>query len=183
MTARAAAHRYARALFDVALKERADLEAIERALAGFADLLRAHEPLSRVMLNPAVPAPRKRAAVEQLAGLAAAPPVLARLLVLLAERDRLVILPDLVEAYRVRLMDHQQVLRAEVTTALPLAADRLGRIEKALAGNTGRRVTLTTRVDPGIMGGLVARVGDTVFDASVATQLEKLRHRLSEGGR
>ena len=88
------------------------------------------------------------------------------------------LLPDLLETYRARLLDHQNVVRAEVTTAAPLAADRAKAIERSLAQATGRTVALTTRVAPEMIGGLVARVGSTVYDGSVTTQLEKMRQRL-----
>jgi F-type H+-transporting ATPase subunit delta len=107
--------------------------------------------------------------------------VLAKLIALLAERDRLVLLPDLLASYRERLLDHQNVVRAEVTTAVPLAADRTQAIERALARVTGRTVTLATKVDPAIIGGVVARIGSTVYDGSVTTQLLKMKHRLTEG--
>jgi F-type H+-transporting ATPase subunit delta len=134
-----------------------------------------------VLLNPAVPAPRKKAAVEEAVRRAGARPVVGKLLVLLAERDRLVLLPDLLAAFRDRLMAHQRVVRAEVTTASALTPERAAQIEKSLATATGRRISLTTRVDPAVIGGLVARVGSTVYDASVATQLQKMRQRLTEG--
>ena len=93
MTSKAAAIRYARALFDVALKEQADLEQIETQLATFVDLFSQHPTLAKVLLNPAVPVPRKRAAVTELTARLQITPVLAKLLTLLAERDRLVVLP------------------------------------------------------------------------------------------
>jgi F-type H+-transporting ATPase subunit delta len=182
MINRAAAIRYARALFDVALKEKADLEALEQELAGFNDLVKKHQTLERVLLNPAVPAPRKRDAVAALTARIGLHPVLAKLLVLLAGRDRLVLLPDLLETYRARLLDHRNVVRAEVTTATTLSDDRTRSIERSLAQVTGRTVVLTTRVAPEIIGGLVARIGSTVYDGSVTTQLEKLRRRLVTGG-
>src|SRR5262249_9829629 len=110
MTDRTAATRYARALFDVALHEKADLEAIERELAGFVDLFRVHQAFEKVLLNPAVPVPRKRAAVAVLTERAATTPILAKLLILLAERDRLVLLPHLLAAYRERLLDYRNVV-------------------------------------------------------------------------
>ena len=179
MTNRTAAKRYARALFDVALKERADLDQIDRDLAAFGNLVTAHPTLEKVLLNPAVPAPRKRAAMVELTARARPAAAVAKLLVLLAERDRLVLLPDLIEAYRDRLMDHQQVVRAEVATAAPISTERTKAIERSLAQVTGRRVSLSTRVEPQLIGGLVARVGSTVFDGSVTTQLQKMKQRLS----
>lgn len=181
MTNRTAATRYARALFDVALAEKAELSALDQELAAFNGLMKEHPTLEKVLLNPAVPAPRKRETVAVLAARVGLHPVLTKLLVLLAGRDRLVLLPELLETFRERLREHQNVVRAEVTTATPLAADRARAIERSLAQATGRTVALTTRVAPEMIGGLVARVGSTVYDASVTTQLEKMRQRLAIG--
>jgi F-type H+-transporting ATPase subunit delta len=178
MTSKTAATRYARALFDVALHEKADLEAIERTLAGFNDLFEQHPALKRVLLNPAVPVPRKRAAMSELTARAKAPTIPAKLLVLLAERDRLVLLPDLLAAYRERLMAYRNVVRAEVTTASPLTEARMSAIEQRLAHLTGSKVALEARVDPAIIGGMVARVGSVVYDASLTRQLQKMKERL-----
>ena len=180
MTSRTAAIRYARALFDVGLKEGLDLNAIESEVAGFAGILRQHPQLEAILLNPAVPAPRKRAAVVELTKALNLSSVVAKLAILLAERDRLVVLPDLVAAFRERLMDHQKVVRADVTTSEPMAADRAAKVQQALAKATGRTVRLTTAVDPSIIGGLVARVGGTVYDASVTNQLRRMKERLAQ---
>jgi F-type H+-transporting ATPase subunit delta len=180
VTSKAAAKRYARALFDVAVKESSDLDRLETELAAFVDLFKQHDVLARVLLNPAVPAPRKRAAVAELAAKLAIAPVLNKLLVLLAERDRLVIVPDVLSAYRDRLLDFHRVVRAEVTTAAPLSDGRTEDIAARLAQVTGRRVTIESRVDPSLIGGIVARIGGTVYDASVTRQLEKIRARLTE---
>jgi F-type H+-transporting ATPase subunit delta len=178
MTSKTAATRYARALFDVALKEQADLEAAEQELASFVDLLVQHPTLGRVLLNPAVPVPRKRAAVVELTTLAKTSPIVTKLLVLLAERDRLALLGELLASYRDRLLDHRAVVRAEVITATPLPADGAHQIELRLAKVTGRAIQLHTRVDPAIVGGLVAKIGSIVYDASVTRQLQKMKETL-----
>jgi F-type H+-transporting ATPase subunit delta len=180
VTNRTAANRYARALIDVGVKEKADLQQIERDLAGFVDLFKQHPTLEKVMLNPAVPVPRKGAAVGELAARVQTSPMVTKLLALLAERDRLVLLPDLLDAYRERLLDHQKVVRAQVTTATALGTDRAQAIEQKLAQVTGRTVTLDTKIDPSIIGGVVARIGSTVYDGSVTRQLEKMKQRLVE---
>jgi F-type H+-transporting ATPase subunit delta len=157
------------------------VQAIEVELAGFAALFTEHPALEKVLLNPAVPVQRKHATVAELATRAKLSPVLAKLLLLLAERDRLVLLPDLLAAYREWLLDHLKVVRAEVTTAVALPADRAKAVQQSLATLTGRTVTLDTRVDPGIIGGVVARIGSTVYDGSVTTQLQKMKQRLTAG--
>jgi len=180
VTNKTAATRYARALLDVAVKEKADLGQIERDLSQFVDLFTEHPMLAKVLLNPAVPVPRKRAAVTDLLAHASFSPILSKLVGLLAERDRLVLLPDLLAAYSDRLLDHQNVVRAEVTTVAPIDAVRTEAIRNSLAALTGRTVTLSMKVDPSIIGGVVARIGSTVYDASVTRQLEKMRERLTE---
>ncbi|HEX6975572.1 MAG TPA: ATP synthase F1 subunit delta [Vicinamibacterales bacterium] len=179
MTSRAAGVRYARALFDVVMKERGDIDQIGRDLTGFAQLVAGNEGLARVLSNPAIPTARKRGVVEQLlAHSPAMSPVLKKTLLLLADRDRLRILPDVAAGYRDRLMQHANVVRAEVVTAAPLPADRLTALKDGLARATGRQVQLESRVDPKLIGGAVTRVGSTVFDGSIATQLQKLKQEL-----
>jgi F-type H+-transporting ATPase subunit delta len=179
MTNSTAATRYARALLDVAVREKADVDQIERELASVVDLFAQYPALERVFLNPVVPAPRKRAAMDALTARAGVLPILAKLLGLLAERDRLVLVPGLLAAFRDRLLDYRNVVRAEVTTTTPLAPERAKSIEASLARLTGRTVSLSTKVDPTIIGGVVTRIGSTVYDASVTRHLEKMREKLA----
>lgn len=179
MSNRSSAVRYAKALFDVTLKE-GGLEQAERDLSAFADLFEQNDELRKALVNPAVPVTAKRNVLQQLVsrlGLQGPP---AKLLALLADRDRLELIPDLAGAYRERLMEHQQIVLAEIVTAMPVGGDRVAAMQKRLAEVTGRTVTMTTRVDPGIVGGVVAHIGSTVYDGSVATQLAKIKDRLVE---
>jgi F-type H+-transporting ATPase subunit delta len=178
MPSRASAARYARALFDVALKE-SDPVQIERDLTSFAGLMSSNVELHAALTNPAVPVSAKRRIVEALGTRLNAAPPARKLLLLLADRDRLAIVPDLLAVYRERLMEHQQVVRAEVTTAAPLPPERAAQIEQKLAALTGRTVNMKTSVDPTIIGGVVTRIGSTVYDGSVATQLAKLKEKLT----
>ncbi len=75
---------------------------------------------------------------------------------------------------------YRKVVHAQVTTAIPLTSERLNDIQSKLAQATGKTVTLQTRVDPSILGGMVAKVGSVVYDASVTRQLEKMKQRLSD---
>ena len=178
MPSRASAARYARALFDVALKE-SDPAQVGLDLGTFAGLMSSNAELHGALTNPAVPTAAKRDIVNTLATRLNAAAPLKKLLALLAERDRLVLVPDLLDVYRERLMEHQQVVRAEVTTAAPLDAARAAQLQQRLAQATGRKVDITTSVDPSIIGGVVARIGGTVYDGSIATQLQKMKEKLS----
>ena len=120
MSTRPSAARYASALFDVALKE-SNPEQAERELTAFADLVRSHADLQKVLLNPAIPAANKRTVVHQILERMQPSMVVGKLLVLLAERDRLELLPDLVTVFHERVMEHLKVIDAEVTTAAPLS--------------------------------------------------------------
>ena len=178
MTNRTAAARYARALFDVDVKDH-DLQEVEASLAQFQGLVTGHNTLTQVFHNPAIPAQRKRAIVVELLGqlpLVAIP--VSRLLTLLAERDRLVLLADVVQAFRVRLLKHQGIVEAEVVTAAPLSPEQTAQVERTLADASGCQIRLKPSVDPEILGGIVARFGGTVYDGSVANHFQRLRTSL-----
>ena len=180
MTSRMSALRYARALLDVALAED-DAVVVEQELAAAAELFTGHAALWKVMTNPAVPAPKKRAIVDTMLPQLGVSEVVQKMLQLLASRDRIALLSDLVDAYSSKLLDHQKVVRARVTSAVPLPADRVKALERELAGLTGRKVVMSAAVDPSIMGGVVTQIGSTVWDGSVKRQLEKIRERLAAG--
>jgi F-type H+-transporting ATPase subunit delta len=178
MSTRTSAARYARALLDVVIQE-ANPEQVEQQLVAFAELLEQHPDLQKALTSPAVPAAGKRGIVGDLATRLQTAPQLGKLLGLLADRDDLAVLPDLVATYRERLLEYRQVVRAEVTTAEPLTPEKSTQLQQRLATITGRTVTMRTKVDPALIGGAVARVGSTVYDGSIATQLERIRERLS----
>ena len=180
MTSRAAAARYARALLDVVIKERGNPEQVEQELASMAGIIGTHPELQRVLTNPAIPVTAKRGVIQELTSRVKVSPPLAKLVLLLADRDRLGLLPELLDVYRERLMDYRQVVRAEVTTAVPLSQDRAAQLEKRLSELTGRRVTMTAKVDQSLIGGVVTRIGSTVYDGSVATHLATMKQKLME---
>jgi F-type H+-transporting ATPase subunit delta len=180
MTNKTAAMRYARALLDVAIKEKADLDQIERDLNSVAELFTQYPALADALLNPVVPVGRKRAATAELTAVAQLTPMVAKLIALLADRDRLVLVPDLLAAFRERLLDYRHIIRAEITTTEPLPPERAQTIQASLAKTTGRTVALTMNVDPSLVGGVVTRIGSTVYDGSVARQLQKIRTRLRD---
>ena len=179
MSSRASAARYARALLDVVIQE-GNPEQVEQELSALADLYAGNPELRKALTSPAVAVAAKRGVVEALVSRVEPSPVLGKLMLMLADRNRLALLPDVAADYRERLMEHRQIVRAEVTTAVPLLPDQVTQFEQRLAAATGRGVTMTTRVDPSLIGGAVARVGSTVYDGSIVTQLAKMGERLEE---
>ena len=148
------------------------------AISEFAALVAGNTPLHDALTNPVIPAAAKqRVVTELIARLGLTPPV-SKLLLMLAERDRLTLLADVVEIYRTRLEEHQGVVRAEVTAASALSPEQTRALQDRLASALGRSVTMTTRIDTALIGGVVARIGGTVYDGSVATRLTKMREKL-----
>jgi F-type H+-transporting ATPase subunit delta len=103
-----------------------------------------------------------------------------KLLVMLTQSRKLELVKALREAYHERLRAHQNVVRAEVTSAVPLSADRTRALEDSLSTVTGKKVELSVNVDAALLGGVVAKIGSTIYDGSVKTQLERLRQELVE---
>ena len=179
MSDRSSARRYAAALFDVAAKARSE-EAAGQQLTTLAAVIRDHAELARVLDTPAVPSAAKKNLIVAVAKAAGALSIeVERLVGLLADRDRLPLLPDVAAAYVDRLNQEKKVVPAEIVTAVPLTPEHRAAMTAALGRASGLEIALTERVDPEIIGGVVARVGSVVFDGSVSRQLERLRQKLS----
>jgi F-type H+-transporting ATPase subunit delta len=179
MTARSVARQYAAAAFAVAVRnQRVDL--FGRELRDFASLVTGHADLRKTLESAAVPRQTKQELIATLLDRTA--PVsaeLRRLLDLLADNGRLALVPAIAAAYDARALEAAGIVTAELVTALPLDGDRQALLAAALGRATGRRVDVTGRVDESIIGGVVAKVGGTVYDGSVSRQLERMRQRLT----
>jgi F-type H+-transporting ATPase subunit delta len=158
---------------------------LDRWLSELTELARIMQmPSARtVFASPAVPSEQKQAAIEHL--LPNASPLLRNFLSILAIRDRLREVPDIAEAFRELINEQRGVVEAEVTTAVPLDAELERVVAQRLATYLERRpdqVTLKSKVDPSIIGGVVARVGDRVIDDSIRGRLDRLRRALVSTG-
>ena len=96
---------------------------------------------------------------------------------MLAERDRLSLLPLILEVYKERLEEKRGVLRVQVTTTTPLNTERIRAFEGALGEATGRQIIVKTEVDAELVGGMVAQIGSRVYDGSLASHLNRLREQ------
>lgn len=173
--ARGAAKRYAQAVLDLA-KERGTLDAWRADLAQLARLM-SDETTRSYFSSPTPTEEQKRAQLDQLlAGGQAEARNLARLLL---ERGRLDDLPAIFELFEDGVRTERGIVVAEVTTAEPLGLIEQSMVQERLQTMTGKQVELRLKVDPDIIGGLVARIGDVLVDGSVITQLRRLRARLA----
>jgi F-type H+-transporting ATPase subunit delta len=177
MSLRTSANRYAKALFDVALEEQADLAQVDRDLEAVVAMMQASPDLAAASNRGLTDAARQSLleAVSKSMNLTTA---VTKLLVLLAQSRKLTYLPDLAAAYRERLLAHQNIVRADVTSAAPLTAEKTKALEESLSKVTGKKVELSVSVDPELLGGVIARIGSTVYDGSVRTQLAQMRQEL-----
>ena len=135
---------------------------------------------ARPLFHPLVPRASKLATIRALATRAALSRPTTVLLEALVQHHSLHVLPRIAAGFRERLNHKTGVIRARVTTAAPLPADRAGALAATLGKVTGRQVTLSTRVDPSIIGGVVTQIDSTVYDGSVTRQLARMRQKLVE---
>ena len=174
----AIARRYATALFDVVRKS-GGVERAEQDLLAVKALLASNPELRQALASGAVPLQKKRAAIEAIVAQSGMSAEVGRTLLLLADRNRIGMIDEFAEAFAARLRQERRVMPAEIVTAVPLAGGQRDALAQALSKVTGGTITMTERVDPDIIGGVVAKVGGTVFDGSVTTQLEHMRRRLT----
>ncbi len=174
--ASAAAKRYARAIFELAQAE-SDIESWGKRLATVRALL--EDPIAHGLLtNPALPRSQRQAAVTALVGEKAGTEA-RNLALLLVENRRVDDIGAVVEEFEILADAAAGRVRATVTTAVELSAADRTKLESNLKTGLGRDVRLLADVDPGILGGLVLKIGDHLTDASIATRLQQLRRRLA----
>lgn len=172
------ARRYARALFESVGS--ADAERVGKEIASIARALEESQELRDLFQDPRVDRATRTRILEQLIEASGFHPLLANMLRLLNDRNRLGHLPMIERLYR-DLVDAQfGRLRARVTFATPLDPEVVGKIERQLGEATGKKVSLETAIDPSILGGIVAHLGNVVYDGSLRTQLELMRRELTE---
>lgn len=171
------ARRYARALFGIGV-DGGNFEALGQEIGDLAELWTAAPDLRELLENPVFRPDEKRKVLEQILPRVAPTAEVRRLALLLLERRRITLLPAIARAYRDLADAHTGRVRARVTSAEPLTAAAADRVRRALEERTGKKVIVETAVDPSLIGGVVAQVGDLVLDGSVRTQLTDLRSKL-----
>jgi F-type H+-transporting ATPase subunit delta len=171
------AARYAKALFE-SVVESGDVDAVSKDLETVNQIVQQLPSLISFMENPGVPAADKMELVSKQFDKSVSPWV-SRTLKLLVENGRFGVFPQLVQWFTEYLHQHENVTRAEVVTAVELEAELKKRIQKTLESTLGfNRVEIQSRVEPGILGGVIIKVQDRVIDGSYVGRLEEMRKHL-----
>jgi F-type H+-transporting ATPase subunit delta len=168
---------YARALFAVAEAE-GELGQVEDELFRFGKFLESRSDLRQALTDPQLPADRKKGLLEELLGGKASRHTVS-LLGFLIDQGRARELPRIVDALTEVAADQRRKEVAEVRSAVPLSAEQRKRLQSALSKATSRDVELKVVVDPSVIGGVIARVGDQVFDGTIRRKLEMAREQLA----
>jgi len=153
------------------------LDRSEDELFKVARTFEANDELRATLTDIAIPIERRAGVVEELLGKRAAPLTTA-VVTFIVEAGRAHDLPAIIDAFVARAAELRSEAVAEVRTAFPLDATQQARLAEALSTATNRKVTVKVVIDPTVLGGIVARVGDTVIDGSVRSRLEQLRESL-----
>jgi len=184
MTLTAVASRYANALADVVTEPGSSLRPEEAVaeLRSFETALHGSPELHNVLITPAVPGSRKKAVVGRIADVLRLSKITRNFLFVLVDHRRTGSLAEIVQSLEVIIDERLGFARADVTSARELTESQRAALSGRLEKLSGKRVRMRFRVDDSLIGGVVARIGSTVYDGSVSGQLKTLGHRLSTEG-
>jgi F-type H+-transporting ATPase subunit delta len=174
------AGRYASALFELA-KESKALDKVGEALDKFAAMLDGSEDLDRLVRNPVFTAEEQVAALDGVLKKAKITGLAANFLKLVATKRRLFAVRGMIAGYRALVAEELGIVSAEVTVAAPLSDKNREAVLKALESQAGKKISLTEKVDPAIIGGLVVKMGSRMIDASLKTKLNAMKLAMNNG--
>jgi F-type H+-transporting ATPase subunit delta len=173
--------RAARALFHVT-RQNGDARPTLDALQAFSSVVLGHEELRATLLSPFVPGQIKRTIVERIAATMPMTDAALQTLRILADTQSEGGFAPFLKEYTALVHRLERRVDAEVVTAVPLTEAQLAQVRDALAQATGQQVSLTSRVDPAVIGGAVTRVGSVLYDGSLARQLARIKEQFVEQG-
>ena len=172
------ASRYARALADVVLEAKLNPAEVLQQLEDFAATFEGSKELREVLLNPSFPTAKRVAILDAVNRRIGCGPKVRNFLAVLISRERLAALNEIVEEYRLEVNKRLEISDAEVVTARPLQDQEREAVEREVAELAGTRVNATFLEDKSLIGGVIVRIGSTIYDGSVRGRLERLRERL-----
>jgi F-type H+-transporting ATPase subunit delta len=171
------ARRYAKAVLQIGVDD-GNLERVGREVRVLASAFRRSEELSRTLANPVFPRSDREKVLRALLDRIGATQTVVHTTRLLLDRERLAILPDISRELDAMIDARAGRVAARVTSAAPLDEAQVVRLTKTLEALSGKKVEMAVQHDPSLLGGVVAQVGDVVYDGSLRTQLERIRQDL-----
>ena len=178
MSLQTVARRYATALADVAIERHEERE-VQNELDQWATMIESNPQLKEVFANPTIVHDHKRKVLEDLIARSRVRETTGSFLRVLLKNQRIAQLRDIAARFRHVLDERAGVLAGNVTTARPIPEELKRTLHETLSAATGRTVRLSFNTDETIIGGMVARIGSTVFDGSVQSHLERLAEGLA----
>jgi len=175
---KSASLQYANALADVVLQQGA-AEPTRKQLADFEAAHAESAELRNFMASPAVSREAKHGVIEKLVARLGASRILRNFLFVIVDNQRTHLLPEIAVSFELVLRQRQGIVEAEISSAAPLNDSQKATLLRNLEGVTGKKVQASYSLDPGLLGGAVVRIGDTIYDGSVRNQLDRLRERLT----
>ncbi|HEX4450192.1 MAG TPA: ATP synthase F1 subunit delta [Kofleriaceae bacterium] len=171
------ARRYAKALFEIGLAQH-NVEHLGTDVRAIAAAMKESAELASVLSSPAIRRSERRKVVDALIERIGVRPITKNFVELLLDHERFSALPGISRELDAMIEAKAGRVHAEVTSAKPLDPTQLTQITAALEKLSGKKVTIAKREDPELLGGVVAKVGDVVYDGSLRTQLAQLRDQL-----
>ena len=178
MSLQTVARRYAAALADVAIERREERE-VQRELDQWAAMIETHSQLKEVFANPTIVYDHKVKLLDDLISRTRVRETTASFLRVLLKNQRLSQLREVAARYGYVLDERGGIVAATVTTARPIPEELQKQLHETLVSTTGRKVRLDFNTDEKILGGMVARIGSTIFDGSVQSHLDRLASELA----
>lgn len=178
MSLQTVARRYASALADVVIERKEERE-VQQEIDQWSSMIESNPNLKEVFANPTIGYEEKRKVLEELISRTRVRPTTASFFRVLLRNQRLSQLRDVAERFAQVLDERGGVVSASVTTAKPIPEDLKNQLRDSLAAATGRNVRVTFNTDETIIGGVVARIGSTIFDGSIQNRLERLSEELA----
>lgn len=169
---------YARAFAEVVLSRRLDVAQIVAETQRITALVQENKPLREVWEAPSIPVTQKRAVLDGIVARLGLTVWVRNFMAVLIDRRRVRFLPEIVAQFQRELNQRLGMAEAEITTVRELTAQERGGLEADLSQATGKRIHARYTQDRNILGGVIARVGSTVYDGSVKTQLERIRQQI-----
>jgi F-type H+-transporting ATPase subunit delta len=177
----AAAERYSQAIFELA-SESGQLEQLSQEFQDFSDSFVAVPMLRRALENPQFDDTKRQAILRQLAREAQLSALTVNALLVLSKRRRLGALPAIARRLRSLADEKGGIVRAKITSAGSLPETYFQQLKQSLERAMGKRIIVEHEEDPALIGGLVARIGDNIFDGSIAGRLQELERKLLASG-